>query len=117
MKRTYTYPEKDAEKHKDFHEDSRKTVILVGNPNVGKSVIFSLLTRSYVMVSNYPGTTVEFTRGVAQFDDWQGSIIDSPGVNSFIPSSEDEKVTRDIVLHGKTDGILQIADAKNLRRA
>ena len=42
--------------------DSKK-VVLVGNPNVGKSVIFRLLTGSYVVVSNFPGTTVEVSRG------------------------------------------------------
>ena len=43
---------------------STSTVALVGNPNVGKSVIFNLLTGSYVVVSNYPGTTVEVSRGI-----------------------------------------------------
>ncbi len=100
-----------------FKDESKKTVVLVGNPNVGKSVIFSLLTRSYVTVSNYPGTTVEITLGDAKLDHWDGRIVDSPGINSFHPGSEDERVTRDLILYGKTDGILQVADAKNLKRA
>ena len=67
-------------------------------------------------VSNYPGTTVELTVGGARRGDMEARIVDSPGVNSFIPSSEDERVTRDLILFGRTDRILQVADAKNLKR-
>jgi ferrous iron transport protein B len=95
-------------------------VILVGNPNVGKSVIFGLLTGKYVTVSNYPGTSVEVVEGIiAAPAGGRGTvkIIDSPGVNSLIPKSEDEEVTRRILLTTAQAGILQIADAKNLKRA
>jgi ferrous iron transport protein B len=102
---------------RSFEGDAEKTVVLVGNPNVGKSVIFNFLTKKYVIVSNYPGTTVEVTTGLARLDQWDGKIIDAPGINSFHPASEDERVTRDLILQGRTDGILQVADAKNLRRA
>jgi len=88
---------------------------LVGNPNVGKSVIFGALTGTYATVSNYPGTTVEVTRATARFDSGI-EIIDTPGVNSLLPQSEDERVTRDILLSG-IDGVIQVADAKNLPRA
>jgi ferrous iron transport protein B len=93
-----------------------KKVILVGNPNVGKSVIFKLLTGSYVMVSNFPGTTVEITRGRMQLGGVTHEIVDTPGVNSLVPQSEDERVTCDILLQEKADVIVQVADAKNLRR-
>ena len=73
-----------------------KKIVLVGNPNVGKSVVFSHLTGVYVTVSNYPGTTVELTRGVGTIDKRKFQIIDTPGINSLIPSSEDEKVSHDI---------------------
>lgn len=109
-----TYDE--AVKRGHFEDDSKKTVVLVGNPNVGKSVIFGFLTRRYVTVSNYPGTTVELTVGEARLPDLEARIVDSPGVNSFIPSSEDERVTRDLIIHGRTDRILQVADAKNMKR-
>jgi len=92
-------------------------VILTGNPNVGKSVIFSILTGKYAAVSNYPGTTVEVSRGPAIFDDKKFLLIDTPGVNSLIPLSEDEKVTRDILLQEEPRAVIQIADSKNLRRA
>lgn len=91
-------------------------LLLVGNPNVGKSVIFGYLTGKYVTVSNYPGTTVEVSRGAMRYggSDWQ--VIDTPGVNSLIPQSDDERVTRDLLISAQPDLIVQVADAKNLRR-
>lgn len=94
-----------------------KRVVLLGNPNVGKSVIFGLLTGKYVTVSNYPGTTVEVSYGNAAIGDDNFLIVDSPGVNNLIPMSEDEKVTRDILLKEKPEAVLLVADAKNLKRA
>lgn len=93
-----------------------RKVALVGNPNVGKSVIFSHLTGMYVTVSNYPGTTVEITRGAGTVDGKKLEIIDTPGMNSLIPSSEDEKVARDILQNERPDLVVQVADAKNLKR-
>lgn len=109
------------QRHRFRHgiEDStgaqRKRILLVGNPNVGKSVIFSHLSGHYVTVSNYPGTTVEVTRGVERDDGHE--VIDTPGVNSLIPRSEDERVARNILLEEGDRVVVQVADAKNLRRA
>jgi ferrous iron transport protein B len=91
--------------------------VLVGNPNVGKSVIFGFLTKRYVTVSNYPGTTVTVTKGKADLDGRAVEVLDSPGINSLVPMSEDEEVTRNILLQAAPGAILQVADAKNLRRA
>ena len=66
-----------------------KKVVLVGNPNVGKSVIFRMLTGNYVLVSNFPGTTVEVSRGRMQIGGVAYQIVDTPGVNSLLPQSED----------------------------
>ncbi len=93
------------------------TVCLVGNPNVGKSALFGLLTGRYVTVSNYPGTTVEITRGEALIQKKKYQIIDTPGVNSLIPMSEDEKVTRDILLEKKSDTVIHVSDSKNMKRS
>jgi ferrous iron transport protein B len=93
-----------------------KKIILVGNPNVGKSVIFRLLTGNYVLVSNFPGTTVEISRGNLQLAGGSYEVIDTPGVYSLVPQSEDERVTCDILLREKADVVIQVADAKNLRR-
>jgi ferrous iron transport protein B len=91
-------------------------ILLVGNPNVGKSVIFGLLTGKYVTVSNYPGTTVEVSHGNISLDSKRFLVIDSPGVNSFTPMSEDERVTRDILLVEKPESVILVADSKNLKR-
>ncbi len=98
-------------------ESETPAICLVGNPNVGKSAIFGLLTGRYVTVSNYPGTTVEITRGEAYIQKKKYQIIDTPGVNSLIPMSEDEKVTRDILLQKKSDTVVHVADSKNMKRS
>ena len=92
-------------------------VILVGNPNVGKSVVFGALTGRYVNVSNYPGTTVEITRGEARDRGTTLEVIDTPGVYSLLPMSEDERVTRDILMREPGARVLQVCDAKNMRRS
>jgi ferrous iron transport protein B len=93
-----------------------RTVILVGNPNVGKSVVFGALTGKYVTVSNYPGTTVEVTRGSATIEGAPWHVMDTPGTNNLLPMSEDEQVTRDILLRERGYVCVQVCDAKNLRR-
>ncbi len=100
-----------------YRESNLHKVILIGNPNVGKSALFGLLTGKYVTVSNYPGTTVEVTYGNAVLNRTRTLVIDTPGVNSLVPMSEDEKVTRDILLTDKANAVVQVADTKNLRRA
>jgi ferrous iron transport protein B len=93
------------------------SVILVGNPNVGKSVVFGALTGRYVNVSNYPGTTVEVTRGEARDRGTVYEVIDTPGVYSLLPMSEDERVTRDILMREPGARVLQVCDARNMRRS
>ncbi len=93
-----------------------RSVILVGNPNVGKSVLFGALTGKYVTVSNYPGTTVEVTRGSATLEGCAWHVMDTPGTNNLTPMSEDEQVTRDILMKERDYVCLQVCDAKNLRR-
>ncbi len=97
--------------------DRIRKIVLVGNPNVGKSVVFGHLTGRYVTVSNYPGTTVEVTRGEAKVRGRTCEIIDTPGVYSLLPMSEDERVTRDILMNEPGALVLQVCDAKNMRRS
>jgi ferrous iron transport protein B len=92
-------------------------VMLIGNPNVGKSVIFGLLTGTYVTVSNFPGTTVEVLYGNISVKDKRFLLIDSPSVNTLTPMSEEEKVTRDMLLKEKPFSVVLVGDAKNLKRA
>ncbi|MBI5739380.1 MAG: ferrous iron transport protein B [Nitrospirae bacterium] len=96
--------------------DARK-IFLVGNPNVGKSAIFGLLTGKYVTVSNYPGTTVEVTRGETAIHREKFLVVDTPGVNSLTPMSEDEKVTRDILLEESPEAVIHVIDTKNIKRS
>ena len=97
-------------------EALKEKVILIGNPNVGKSVIFNYLTGKYVTVSNYPGTTVEVSTGTLSAHGKKFQVLDTPGVNSLIPMSEDEKVTRDILLKEPQSYLIQVIDTKNIRR-
>jgi len=91
---------------------------LVGNPNVGKSVIFGRLTGVYATVSNYPGTTVGITRGRALIGAEVCDVLDTPGVNALAGVlSEDEEITRRIIAGDDADLVVQVADARNLRRA
>src|SRR5215218_5173965 len=93
-------------------------IALVGNPNVGKSVIFGRLTGRYVTVSNYPGTTVAVTKGRALVGAEVCDIVDTPGINALTgPTSEDERITHDVLAGDDCDIIVQVADARNLRRA
>jgi len=93
------------------------SLLLIGNPNVGKSAIFGYLTGRYMTVSNYPGTTVEISRGGATLDGHKWEVIDTPGINTFVPQSEDEQVTRDMLLNGEYEVVVQVGDMKNLRRS
>ncbi len=100
----------------DKKKQHYKRIVLVGNPNVGKSVLFGLLTGKYVTVSNYPGTTVEVSYGNISLNGKKFLVVDSPGVNSLIPMSEDERVTRDILLREAPESVVLVADSKNHKR-
>ena len=91
-------------------------IALVGNPNVGKSVLFHRLTGAYVNVSNYPGTTVEVARAAARFDAGV-DLIDTPGVLTLPARSDDERATMRALLHEPLRAVIQVGDAKNLRRS
>ncbi|MHB1133075.1 MAG: FeoB small GTPase domain-containing protein [Chloroflexota bacterium] len=91
-------------------------VAIVGNPNVGKSATFNRLTGLYAAVSNYPGTTVEVTRGRATCGDRQFEIVDTPGMYSLLPITEEERVARTILLRERPVAVLHVVDAKNLDR-
>ncbi len=91
-------------------------VVLVGNPNVGKSVIFNNLTGKYVTVSNYPGTTVEVTRGKGKAGAKEFEVIDTPGMYSLLAITEEERVAVSMLLNEKQEVVVQVVDAKNLQR-
>lgn len=91
-------------------------LLLVGQPNVGKSVLFHALTGRYVTVSNYPGTTVEVSRGVAKALN-NLPVLDTPGVISLPSRTGDEHATTRALLQSAGATLLQVGDAKNLRRS
>ncbi|MBS3887542.1 MAG: ferrous iron transporter B [Dethiobacter sp.] len=93
-----------------------KAVVLVGNPNVGKSVLFYQLTGNYVTVSNYPGTTVEVSHGLASIEGRQVRVYDSPGIYSLWPLTEEEAITKRLLLEKRPAVVVHVVDAKNLPR-
>ena len=95
--------------------NTHPAILLVGHPNVGKSVLFHRLTGAYVNVSNYPGTTVEVTRATARFDA-SAELLDTPGVLALPSRSDDERATMRALLGEPVRCLVQVGDAKNLRR-
>lgn len=87
-----------------------KKIVLVGNPNVGKSVFFRGLTGVYVDVSNFPGTTVDISSG--RYQDMV--VMDTPGVYGVSSFNDEERVARDVILYA--DMILNVVDAVHLER-
>ncbi|MDQ7794261.1 MAG: ferrous iron transporter B [bacterium] len=102
--------------HRHRHRGGRRpapggrVIALVGNPNTGKSLVFNYLTRLYVDVSNYPGTTVDLLSGR------MGShqVVDTPGVYGLSAFNDEERVTRDVV--GEADVVVNVVDAGHLER-
>lgn len=93
-----------------------RKIAIVGSPNVGKSALFNNLTGKYVNVSNYPGTTVEVSRGRCAIGGADFEVIDTPGMYSLLPVTEEEKVARDILMDERPGIVIHVADAKNLDR-
>lgn len=91
--------------------------LLIGQPNVGKSSLLNALTGAKVVISNYPGTTIDFTKGEARIKGKNYSFIDTPGIYNLFPSSIEENVTEKIVLSADYDFIIQVADAVALERS
>lgn len=89
---------------------------VVGCPNVGKSVLFGQLTGRYASVSNYPGTTVEVTRGLGRWSGHTFEVVDTPGLYSLSCVTDEERVARRLLLTERPDLVLQVVDAKNLPR-
>jgi ferrous iron transport protein B len=91
-------------------------IALAGNPNVGKSIIFSKLTGVGVMSANYPGTTVEYEVGQAKFMGMTITVIDLPGSYSLAGNTEDERVATELLYGRKPDTVIAVLDATRLER-
>lgn len=98
-------------------EQHDNTALIIGNLNVGKTTLFNRLCGKHSKVSNYPGTSVQIGRGTLSESGSELQLIDTPGIDSMMPESEDETITQAILLREKPDIIVQIADGKNLRKS
>ena len=93
-----------------------KKVLLLGQPNVGKSSLIKALTGANVQISNYPGTTVEITIAKRVIDDVEYVFIDTPGIYNLYPSSLEERVTEKAVLDEDYDFAIVVVDATAIER-
>jgi ferrous iron transport protein B len=91
-----------------------RKIVLVGNPNVGKSVIFSRLTGINVIVGNYPGKTVEYKRGHMKLEGEMVEVFDAPGTYTLEPISDAEEVA--VSMLSSADTVINVVDATNLER-
>lgn len=91
-----------------------KKIILMGNPNVGKSIVFSRLTGANVIASNYPGTTVDFSKGKMKIGKEYVEIIDAPGTYSLEPANKAEEVA--LKMLNEADVVINVVNATNLER-
>jgi len=89
-------------------------ILLMGNPNVGKSVVFSRLTGVHVIASNYPGTTVGYTQGSMKLGEETAEVVDVPGTYTLEPTSEAEEIALKMLNAG--DIVINVVDATNLER-
>jgi ferrous iron transport protein B len=106
--------------HKTKDQTAAGTIVLVGAPNVGKSLLFHRLTGTYVTVSNYPGTTVEIVRGkldLSPLPHRGEGLFDTPGLRSLLPITEEEQITKEILQRDDVAVIVHVADAKDLERS
>lgn len=92
------------------------TIALVGQPNVGKSTVFNMLTGLNQHIGNWPGKTVEFKIGILRVDQTQIRLVDLPGIYSLTANSEEEKLARDYIIQEQPDLIIVIVNAASLER-
>jgi len=93
-----------------------RTIAIIGNPNCGKTTLFNGLTGSSQRIGNWPGVTVEKIEGVMRHASGDIRVIDLPGIYSLSVFSEDERVSREYLMSGKADLVVNIVDASNLER-
>lgn len=93
-----------------------KKIVLVGNPNTGKSTLFNSLTKSNEKVSNWHGVTVGIKSKKIKYKNLEYEIFDTPGLYSFSSYSNEEKITKDFLMKNKDALIINVCDANNLKR-
>jgi ferrous iron transport protein B len=100
----------------EYSKDTRSIIALAGQPNVGKSTVFNLLTGLSQHVGNWPGKTVEHKTGTHHHDDLIMQIVDLPGTYSLTANSLEERIARDFILKERTDVVVAIVNAAALER-
>lgn len=103
-------------KGKKSKSDKHLTIALAGNANVGKSVIFNQLTGSDQIIGNWPGKTVDRAEGTLNFEGYNITVIDLPGIYSFSTFSMEEIVSHDYIALEKPDVVINVVDASILER-
>jgi ferrous iron transport protein B len=98
-------------------EKKRRLIALAGQPNVGKSTVFNILTGLSQHVGNWPGKTVEKKEGVHETGDVEMHIVDLPGTYSLTSFSEEERVARDFIINERPDAIVLVVNASALERS
>ncbi len=98
-------------------ETDTKLIALVGQPNMGKSTLFNLLTGLNQHVGNWPGKTVERKEGVFNYQNQSYRIVDLPGTYSLTANSPEEVITREYILHEKPDVVVAVVSAAILERS
>ncbi len=93
------------------------TVAVVGNPNVGKTTLLNAIAGTSLKVGNWPGVTVEKKEALLKFKDYEIRFVDLPGIYTFEPISEDERIAINFLKNEKVDVILNILDSTNLERS
>lgn len=100
-----------------LHAEGRPVLVAIaGQPNVGKSTVFNLLTGLSQRVGNWPGKTVERREGALSRDGRRLKVVDLPGAYSLSADSEEERIARDFIIHERPDVVVMIADASALER-
>ena len=93
-----------------------KKILLMGNPNVGKSVFFNRLTGANVIESNYPGTTVDYAKGYMKVSTEDFEIIDVPGTFSLEPKDKAEEIAVKMLEEEKGSLVICVIDASKIER-
>ncbi|WP_175621406.1 ferrous iron transport protein B [Chryseobacterium schmidteae] len=101
-----------------MQENNKKQILLVGNPNVGKSTVFNALSNKKQKTGNYAGVTVSSHSGNYSYKNEEVEIVDLPGSYSIYPSSEDEAIFSKFLIDGQTkySGVVYILEALSIKR-
>jgi len=114
--RTHTSPGGGEQATDVLNGQVTLTVALAGQPNVGKSTVFNLLTGLSQHVGNWPGKTVEQKTGIYRHNDLTIHLVDLPGTYSLTANSQEEVIARDFIIRNRPDVVVALVNAASLER-